>query len=104
MRSINGRAPAWDLAYLAAIILSPYTPAYHSQSDVLMELLQYALNAAINRGVHRFFVRVNDERPELELFGKLSFQRYTQELRYWLETAANGLRRLDSAMEQDANG
>jgi len=97
-------AQAWDLAYLAAIILSPDTPAYHSQSDVLMELLQYALNAAINRGVHRFFVRVNDERPELELFGKLSFQRYTQELSYWLETPANGLRRLDSAMEQDANG
>lgn len=97
-------AQAWDLAYLAAIILSPDTPAYHSQGDVLMELLQYALNAAINRGVHRFFVRVDDERPELELFGKLSFQRYTQEVSYWLEDPNDGLRRLDSAIEQDEDG
>lgn len=97
-------AQAWDLAYLAAIILSPDTPAHHGQSDVLMELLQYALNAAINRGVHRFFARVDDERPELELFGKLSFQRYAQELSYWLKDPAEGLRRLDSAMEQDEDG
>ena len=54
--------------------------------------------------MHRFFVRVNDERPELELFGKLSFQRYTQEVNYWLEDPNDGLRRLDSAMEQDEDG
>jgi len=94
-------AQAWDLAYLAAIILSPETPQYHGQHDVLMELLQYALNAAINRGVHRFFVRVNDERPELELFGKLSFQRYAQELSYWLDDPAAGVRRLDREMARE---
>ena len=96
-------AQAWDLAYLAAIILSPDTPAYHSQNDVLMELLQYALDAAINRGVHRFFVRVDDERPELELFGKLSFQRYTQEVSYWLEIQTRSAA-ARQRIEQDEDG
>jgi hypothetical protein len=91
-------AQAWDLAYLAAILPSPSAPQSHSQYDVLMELAQYALNAAIGRGVHRFFVRVDDERPELELFGKLSFQRYAQELTYWLDDSSEGLRLLERAM------
>lgn len=97
-------AQAWDLAYLAAILPGADTLPYHGQSDVLMELLQYALNAAINRGVHRFFVRVDDERPELELFGKLSFQRYAQEFSYWLDDPSDGLRLLDRELAREDGG
>ena len=64
---------------------------------MLFELLQYALNAAITRGVQRFFARVEDERPEIEIFGKLGFQRYARELTYWLESPADGLERLAEA-------
>jgi hypothetical protein len=79
---------AWDLAYLAAMTSPGGHPPAIPPLDVLSELAQYALNAAIVRGVHRFFTRLEDERPELELFGKLGFQRYARELTYWRPTAA----------------
>ncbi len=87
-------AQAWDLAYLAAITGASGQTPLADQDDVLLELLQYALNAAMMRGVHRFFARVEDERPELELFGKLGFQRYALELTYWLDSSHTGLERL----------
>jgi hypothetical protein len=90
-------AEAWDLAYLAAIASpSGQSPlaAQAAQDDVLFELLQYALDAAILRGVHRFFARVEDERAELEIFAKLGFQRYARELTYWLDSSAQGMDRL----------
>ena len=81
---------AWDLAYLAALTGPALSTdandgtgatsrrqeiaAQALADDTLMELLQYALNAAIRRGVQRFFARVEDERPELELFGKLGLR------------------------------
>ncbi|MGH2502905.1 MAG: hypothetical protein ACRDID_10355, partial [Ktedonobacterales bacterium] len=78
-------ATAWDLAYLASISAQgePDAPgaalASSSPDDTLMALLQVAVNAGITHGAQRFFVRVEDERPELALFGKLGFQRYARE-------------------------
>jgi hypothetical protein len=87
-------AQAWDLAYLAAITGSPAQSPLAGQDEVLLELLQYALDAAMMRGVQRFFARVEDERPELELFGKLGFQCYARELTYWQESTHAALERL----------
>ncbi|HEV8192421.1 MAG TPA: hypothetical protein VGP82_13225 [Ktedonobacterales bacterium] len=92
-------AQAWDLAYLAAMSSPGGQPPTISQDEVLLELLQYSLNVAITRGVHRFFARVEDELPELELFGKLSFQRYASELTYCLGSPAEALARLDQLEE-----
>lgn len=87
-------ADAWDLAYLAAMVAPGGQPAVTPEYDVLMELVQYALNAALQRGVQRFFARVEDDRPELEIFGKQGFQRYARELTYCLPSAAHGLEHL----------
>jgi hypothetical protein len=85
----RGNADAWDLAYLAATT----SPAEHQAAppvgEVLLELLQYALDAAILRGVQRVFARVDDDRPELELFSRVGFQRYARELTYWLPGSPN---------------
>lgn len=88
---------AWDLVYLGALTAPGGQPATVAENDVFMELVQYALNAALMRGVHRFFARVEDERPEVEIFGKLGFQRYARELTYWLPSAQHGLDQLDLA-------
>ncbi len=96
-------AQAWDLAYLANILPpSPATAqaeqeAPGAQDETLMALLQVALNTGITYGAQRFFARVEDERPELELFGKVGFQRYARESTWTLESAAHGLRALDGA-------
>lgn len=96
-------ATAWDLAYLASISAQgePDAPgaalASSSPDDILMALLQVAVNAGITHGAQRFFVRVEDERPELALFGKLGFQRYARESTWALENATQGLRALDGA-------
>lgn len=98
-------AQAWDLTYLAAMAPgNTQLPAAHPD-DVLMELLQYSLDAAIGQCVQRFFTRVEDGRGELELFGKLGFQRYAVELSYWLTSAQDGLAALgDSAASDDVEG
>ena len=82
---------AWDLSYLASLTNPGGHSASTSPSEVLMELTQYALNVAITRGVHRFFARVEDEIPEIELFSKLGFQRYARELTYALNSPQDGL-------------
>jgi hypothetical protein len=80
-------AQAWDLTYLAAMTAPGGQPPTTPAEEVLLELVQYALNAAITRGIHRFFARMDDERPELDLFSRMSFQRYARELSYWLPCA-----------------
>jgi hypothetical protein len=103
----RGGARAWDLAYLAAITntaanaFAQTLAAQAAQDDVLFELLQYTLDAAMRRGVDRVFARVEDERPELEIFGKLGFQRYARELTYWLDSPAEGLERLGPPSERE---
>jgi hypothetical protein len=84
-------AEAWDLTYLCAMT-SPggHEPAV-DPNDVLGQLIARALDAAIMRGVHRFFARIEDDRPELEIFSRLGFQRYARELTYGLPSAAEGL-------------
>lgn len=82
---------AWDLLYLAAMSAPGGQPPTIPQDEVLLELVQYALNAAIMRGVHRFFATMDDERPELELFSKMGFQRYARELTYWLPSAREAI-------------
>lgn len=109
---------AWDLAYLAS--MTPAAPpdttpspqpstatgaqpqaaqaaqaAPPTTDETLVALIQYALNAAIMRGVQRVFARVEEDRPELELFGKVSFQRYARESTWALASAEDGLRALD---------
>ncbi|HEX9038299.1 MAG TPA: hypothetical protein VF808_15060 [Ktedonobacterales bacterium] len=95
---------AWDLAYLASMPPAPQPepdgaaapqPAPPTADETLLALLQYALNAAIGHGVQRVFARIEEERPELELFGKLSFQRYARESTWALPSAELGLRALD---------
>ena len=94
---------AWDLAYLASMLPAPDTEGHISaqppatQDDTLIALIQYALNAAIKAGVQRVFARIEDERPELELFAKLGFQRYARESTWALESAEQGLRALDDS-------
>lgn len=102
-------AAAWDLAYLASISAQgddasapASAPASASPDDILMALLQVALNTSIAHGAQRFFARVEDERPELALFGKLGFQRYARESTWALEDASQGLRALDRAGSVDS--
>jgi hypothetical protein len=81
----RGNTSAWDLAYLAAITPPPGQAGYPPTSDVLLELLRYALDAAIMRGIQRVFACVDDDcREEMELFARAGFQRYARELRYCL--------------------
>jgi hypothetical protein len=73
---------AWDLAYLASL---PNRSAEDTpDDDILMELLEYAVNAAIMHGVQRVFAKVDEETSDLELFTRCSFQRYARELTFWL--------------------
>ena len=90
---------AWDLTYLGAMTAPGGQPPTIPQDDIFLELVQYALNAAMMRGVHRFFVRMNDELGELELFGKMGFQRYARELTYWLPADGE-----DGDAEHDISG
>jgi hypothetical protein len=97
---------AWDLSYLAAVTNPGGHEPFTSPDEVLMELSQYALNVAISRGVHRFFARIEDEVPEIELFAKLGFQRYARELTYWLctpQTGLNALGGLGSDLSSDSS-
>lgn len=79
---------AWDLYSLAAMTSPGGQPPTVPPRDVLLELVQFALNAAMQRGVQRFFLRIEDERPEIELLGKMGFQRYARELTYYLPASA----------------
>lgn len=88
---------AWDLAYLASVAPQAGQPAPASPDDIVKDLLQYALNAAIFAGAQRVFARVEDERPELEAFGKLGFQRYARESTWMVESAAAALAALNGA-------
>jgi hypothetical protein len=97
-------AQAWDLNYLAAMTPSGGQEPIARSDDVLRELLQFALDAAIRSGVQRFFARVEEGRPELMLFSKLGFQRYACELAYWLTSAPDGLAALGSAEPRDGGG
>jgi hypothetical protein len=112
-------AAAWDLNYLATII--PATGQSRGQftsangvtggqgsgsgagnppDEVVLELLQYALDAALMRGVQRVFARVDDASPALELFVKTGFQRYARELTYW-RAHSPSLAELDAADARD---
>jgi hypothetical protein len=85
----RGRGDAWDLNYLAALSASSSHASAPPTCDVLLELLQYTLDAAVAHGIQRVFARVDDERPELELFGRAGFQRYARELSYWLPVSSD---------------
>jgi hypothetical protein len=89
---------AWDLTYLCAMTSPGGRPPAADPDDVLAKLIEFALDAAISRGVHRFFARLEDDRPELEIFSRLGFQRYARELTYWLASPAEGLASLENAV------
>ncbi|HEU5437677.1 MAG TPA: hypothetical protein VFU88_00195 [Ktedonobacterales bacterium] len=86
---------AWDLTYLAALTPSHNQPPVAGPGDVLAELAQRALDVAITRGVQRLFARVEDDCPQIEIFGKLGFQRYARELTYALDAPQAGLAALE---------
>ena len=89
---------AWDLAYLASITgQQSERESDATHEAVIAALLQVAVNTGITYGAQRFFARIEDERPELELFGKLGFQRYARESTWTLPNAAHGLRTLAGA-------
>lgn len=71
---------AWDLSYLASMA-NRETPG----DEILSALLEYVLGAAPTHGILRVFAKVEDELPELELFQKVSFQRYARQLTYMLD-------------------
>jgi hypothetical protein len=77
---------AWDLTYLASLPNRSAEGA--SDDDVLLELLEYAVNAAIMHGVQRIFAKVDEETAGLELFLRCGFQRYARELTFWLPAGA----------------
>ncbi|WP_069804811.1 hypothetical protein [Thermogemmatispora onikobensis] len=67
----------WELTYLASMLQSAF-----SGEDVLTALLDYVLEMAASHGVLRVFARVEEALPELELFARSGFQRYTREFTY----------------------
>jgi hypothetical protein len=77
---------AWDIAYLASMVQRNV-----AAEEVLTALLEYCLEMASTYGILRVFARVEDERPELELFQKSSFQRYARELTYVYEPGTTNL-------------
>jgi len=100
---IRPGAQAWDLAYLATLANQAEQAEQEapvSQDETLMALLQYALNCGITYGAQRFFARIEEDRAELELFGKLGFQRYARESTWMLASAAQGLRALDATHQR----
>lgn len=76
---------AWDLTYLGSLPNRAVEPI--RDEDVLMELIEYALNAAIPHGVQRVFAKVDQETPDIELFTRCSFQRYAREVTFCLPQA-----------------
>ena len=86
---------AWDLSYLASMVkrethdrlTSNYDGSLsisgnQSEEEVLAALLEYTLGMAAAHGIVRIFAKLEDERPELELFQRAGFQRYARELTY----------------------
>lgn len=55
---------------------------------MLLELLEYVVNAAITHGVQRVFAKVEEDTDDLELFMRCSFQRYAHELTFCLPPEA----------------
>lgn len=68
---------AWDMTYLASMAQRNV-----SSEEVLAALIEYTLEMAASHGILRVFAKVEDEIPELELFQRMSFQRYARELTY----------------------
>ncbi len=77
---------AWDITYLASMIQRNV-----ATEEVLSALLEYCLEMAATHGILRVFARVEDERPELDLFQRSGFQRYARELTYVYEPGSTSL-------------
>ncbi len=68
---------SWDLVYLASM-----ASAEPQSAEVLLSLLEYALNTAIMSGMQRVFARINDDPDVLALFQRVGYQCYARELLY----------------------
>jgi hypothetical protein len=77
---------AWDITYLASMVQRNV-----ATEEVLSALLEYCLEMAATHGILRVFARVEDERPELDLFQRSGFQRYARELTYVYEPGSTSL-------------
>lgn len=71
------RTSSWDLVYLATLAYNEANP-----SDVLVELMEETLNAAIRNGMQHVFARSNEDDATLALFQRMGFQCYARELLY----------------------
>jgi len=77
---------AWDITYLASMVQRNV-----ATEEVLSALLDYCLEMAATHGILRVFARVEDERPELDLFQRSGFQRYARELTYVYQPGSTSL-------------
>jgi hypothetical protein len=68
------------MSYLASIVQRRAPSS--SEDEVLTALLEYVTEMAATHGILRIFAKVEDERPELNLFQRSGFQRYARELTY----------------------
>ncbi|HLX55503.1 MAG TPA: hypothetical protein VKR83_00615 [Ktedonobacteraceae bacterium] len=88
----------WELSYLASMVNRNI-----SSDEVLAALLEYMLEIASTHGILRIFAKVEDDIPELELFQKVSFQRYARQLTYVFVPGSNAGGD-DEASERDKSG
>jgi hypothetical protein len=68
---------SWDLVYLASMTAQELATA-----EVLLALLEYAVNTAIMSGMQRVFARTDDDPDILALFQRVGFQSYAHEMLY----------------------
>lgn len=68
---------SWDIQYLASLTHHEANPA-----DVMQELIEYAVNSAINHGMHRVFARTLEDPEIISIFQRIGFQCYAHEVLY----------------------
>jgi hypothetical protein len=68
------------MAYLASM-----APQIASSEEILAALLDYTLEMAVTHSILRIFAKIEEEKPELELFQRSGFQRYAREITYIYE-------------------
>jgi hypothetical protein len=74
---IRPHTSSWDLVYLASLTHHDANP-----TDVILELIEYVLNAAISEGTGQVFARTGEHPETLAIFQRAGFQCYARELLY----------------------
>lgn len=74
---------SWDITYLASMTHHEANP-----QDVLLELIEHIVNAAIMNGMQRVFAHTSDHPDHLTLFQRVGFQCFAHEMLYMLPSLA----------------